>query len=58
MILAPPILPFPFVFSFGSVTPYKDDPKQTKFEEDLALFIVKELVSLSCVEALFLGGYS
>jgi hypothetical protein len=31
---------------------------KNNFGEDLALFIVKELVSLSYVEALFLGGYS
>jgi hypothetical protein len=31
---------------------------KNNFEGDLALFIVKELVLLCYVEALFLGGYS
>ncbi len=39
---------------FGSVMPYsKNDFQQKEFEEDLALFIVKELVPLSFVEAPF-----
>jgi len=39
---------------FANVIPYsKDNPNQKQFEEDLALFIAKELVPLSFVEALF-----
>jgi hypothetical protein len=38
--------------------PYpNNDPHQKEFEEDLTLFIVKELVLLSFVEATFLGSY-
>jgi hypothetical protein len=37
--------------------PYsKDNLNQKQFEEDLALFIAKELVPLSIVEVSFLGG--
>jgi hypothetical protein len=40
---------------FGSIMPYsKNDPHQIQFEEILVLFIVKELVPLSFVEAPFL----
>jgi hypothetical protein len=40
---------------FGSTMPYnKNDPHQIQFEEDLVLFISKELVPLSFVEAPFL----
>jgi len=40
--------------SFDNCMPYsKNDPQQKQFEEDLALFIVKELVPLSFVEAPF-----
>jgi hypothetical protein len=39
---------------FGHVTPYfKDDLIQQEFEEDLTLFIAKELMLLSFVEAPF-----
>jgi hypothetical protein len=39
---------------FGSVMPYsKNDLQQKQFEEDLALFIAKELVPLSFVDAPF-----
>ncbi len=41
-------------FFFDSVMPYsKNDLEQKQLEEDLALFIVKELVPLSFVEAPF-----
>jgi hypothetical protein len=40
---------------FGSTMPYsKNDPHQIQFEEDLTLFIAKELMPLSFVEAPFL----
>jgi hypothetical protein len=39
---------------FGSVMPYSNnDPQQKQFEEDLALFIAKELVPLSFVDIPF-----
>lgn len=39
---------------FGHFTPYsKDDPIQKEFEDELTLFIAKELMSLSFVEAPF-----
>jgi hypothetical protein len=42
---------------FGSDMPYpKVDSHQREFEEDLTLFIVKEQVPLSFVEAYFLRG--
>jgi hypothetical protein len=51
--LAPPFQPF--LFFFGSEMPYpKVDSHQREFEEDLTLFIVKEQIPLSFVEALFL----
>ncbi len=34
----------------------KDDPNQKLFEEDLALFIAKELVPLSLLRLHLLGG--
>jgi hypothetical protein len=40
---------------FGGTMPYsKNDPHQIQFEEDLVLFIAKELVLLFFVEAPFL----
>jgi len=43
-----------FLPFFGNVMPYsKNDLQQKQFEEDLALFIAKELVPLSFVEAPF-----
>jgi hypothetical protein len=39
----------------GSIIPYsKNDPHQIQFEEDLVLFIAKELGPLSSVDAPFL----
>ncbi len=50
---------FFFVFFFLVVLPLiKMILSKNNFEGDLALFIVKELVLLCYVEALFLGGYS
>ncbi len=53
------VQPHPSTISifFGHVTPYsKDDLIQKEFEEDLTLFIAKELMSLSFVEAPFFNG--
>ncbi len=46
--------PQTFQTFFANVIPYsKDNPNQKQFEEDLALFIAKELVPLSFVEVSF-----
>jgi hypothetical protein len=52
LYLAPPFQPF--LFFLSSEMPYpKVDSHQREFEEDLTLFIVKEQMPLSFVEALF-----
>jgi hypothetical protein len=50
----PTLTPTTIFSFFDSVMLYsKNDPQQKQFEENLALFIAKELVPLSFVEAPF-----